>query len=69
MNQGRLCEPTTSLTGRQSRVGVTMKVEGTGKEGGWPGSRGFHSSSLPPCLGKSRLGNLEASVGEILQKL
>ena len=64
MNQGRLCEPMTSLTARQSRVGVTMKVEGTGREGGWPGSQGFRSSSPPLCPGKSRRVNPAASDGE-----
>jgi len=67
MNQGRLCAPTTSLTVRQSRVGATTKVGGTGREEGWPASQGFRSSNPPLCPGKSRRVSPAESTCETLR--
>ena len=67
MNQGRLCAPTMSLTVRQSRVGATTKVGGTGREEGWPASQGFRSSNPPLCPGKSRRVSPAESICETLR--
>ena len=46
---------------------MKMKVGGTGREGGLPGSQGFHLSNPPLCPDKSRRVNLAASGGETRQ--